>query len=590
MDALKDILEELGQTGARHGYSDAANKIIANIKSTMSDRASSQKAFNTLLSEYRTNVLPLIIDNWESLGENEQASMSQMFHYFCGMHLLVNMAENVTEALKLFENANGTSDNESGTVRLVRTTCKAFQRRACEKSGCPLQFTSYLKQQGFDSNPLINFRGNRYNVLFANGGRVYQLSEHIINFLKKVWGTPNRLLQAVLNDAESNLNMAGCKALGLIDKHITGPLWRLMESSTHILDVPKYYKVLHTFVQNDDVSGFMTGENVPFPTMRIKKDDLWVALTLPSPHDPLVEQMLQACFRSIQLLLERVLEDFHPAEEADRSQTLTVKNTNTVSERDFAKLDRLIREKLHSTILALEAHILFSNNKTSSWFAQQSPEIQKELMETARRMGHKHKKKFQERLAVIHQKRTDLLKMREEARHASEQRILLQKEKITSDMVQHGLWQSIEDIEKHLTQLKSENQKKEALKVQLRFRKTVLQQVYPANKDVYKFSKKGEGQFNSTKLASHLTELINATCHTSPPDISCNFTSEPALVGKSIDHQFIEDDQIVQYSGRVVSQVAGFPEWYNVVYENEPDVVYTYKLMEDFYNGDLKLI
>ena len=165
----------------------------------MSDRASSQKAFNTLLSEYRTNVLPLIIDNWESLEESEQASMSQMFHYFCGMHLLVNMAENVTEALKLFESANDTGDNqESSTVRLVRTACKAFQRRACEKSGCPLQFTSYLKQQGFDSNPLINFRGNRYNVLFANGGRVFQL----INFLKKVWGTPNRLLQAVLNDAD----------------------------------------------------------------------------------------------------------------------------------------------------------------------------------------------------------------------------------------------------------------------------------------------------------------------------------------------------------------------------------------------------
>ena len=26
------------------------------------------------------------------------------------------------------------------------------------------------------------------------------------------------------------------------------------------------------------------------------------------------------------------------------------------------------------------------------------------------------------------------------------------------------------------------------------------------------------------------------------------------------------------------------------VYDNEPDVVYTYKLMEDFHNGDLKLI
>ena len=381
--------------------------------------------------------------------------------------------------------------------------------------------------------------------------------------------------------------MAGCKALGLIDKHITGPLWRLLESSIHILDIPKHYKVLHTFVQNEDIiSGFMTGENVPFPAVSIKKDDLWIALTLPSPLDPLVEQMLQACFKSIGLLLERVLEDLHPAEEADRSQTLSVKSTNTVSERDFAKLDRLIREKPHSTILALEAHILFSNNKTSSWFASQTPEVQSELMETARRMGHKHKKKFQERLAVIHEKRNDLLKMREQAKHASEQRILLQKEKITSDMVQHGLWQSIDDIDKNLNQIKSETQKREILKIQLRFRKTVLQQVYPANKDVYKFSKKGEGQFNSAKLATHLTQLINATHHDSP----FNSTSDPVLVGKSIDHQFIEDGQVVQYSGRVVSQVSGFPEWYNVVYEKEPDVIYTYKLMEDFYNGDLKLI
>ena len=157
------------------------------------------------------------------------------------------MAENVTEALKLFESANGTGDNqESSTVRSVRTACKAFQRRACEKSGCPLQFTSYLKQQGFDSNPLINFRGNRYNVLFTNGGGgVFQLNEHIINFLKKVWGTPNRLLQAVLNDAENDLNMAGCKALGLINKHITGPLWRLSESSIHILDI--YTQALQSF-------------------------------------------------------------------------------------------------------------------------------------------------------------------------------------------------------------------------------------------------------------------------------------------------------------------------------------------------------
>ena len=126
--SLKDILEELSQTSVRHSYSDAGNQIIANIKSTMSKRPSSQKAFNILLSEYLTNILLLIIFNWDGLEEYE----------------------NIKEALRLFENANGTSDNESCTVRLVRTAYKHFSRRVCETSGCPLQFSSYLKQQGIN--------------------------------------------------------------------------------------------------------------------------------------------------------------------------------------------------------------------------------------------------------------------------------------------------------------------------------------------------------------------------------------------------------------------------------------------------------
>ena len=85
------------------------------------------------------------------MEESEQASVTNvpLLLRYAPARLearLVNMAENVTEALKLFESANGTGDNqESSTVRLVRTACKAFQRRACEESGCPLQFTSYLK-------------------------------------------------------------------------------------------------------------------------------------------------------------------------------------------------------------------------------------------------------------------------------------------------------------------------------------------------------------------------------------------------------------------------------------------------------------
>ena len=130
--------------------------------------------------------------------------MCEMYHFYCGMYLVVNMAEHIAEALKLFESAEGSmhtdADQEAGTVRLVRTVCKAFQQRGCKKSGCPLQFTTYLKSHGIDTNPLIHFKGNRFNILFANGGRVYYLQKHVINFLTKTWRTLNWLLKAILDE------------------------------------------------------------------------------------------------------------------------------------------------------------------------------------------------------------------------------------------------------------------------------------------------------------------------------------------------------------------------------------------------------
>jgi len=62
------------------------------------------------------------------------------------------------------------------------------------------------------------------------------------------------------------------------------------------------------------------------------------------------------------------------------------------------------------------------------------------------------------------------------------------------------------------------------------------------------------------------------------------------LVGKRIDQQFNESGKLVTYSGRVVSQVPGFIEWYNIVYDDEPETVYTYKLLDDMKNGDLSLV
>jgi hypothetical protein len=46
---------------------------------------------------------------------------------------------------------------------------------------------------------------------------------------------------------------------------------------------------------------------------------------------------------------------------------MSFSTTNIVSERDFANLDRLRREKPNANTIALEGMILFTNNKTLHW-------------------------------------------------------------------------------------------------------------------------------------------------------------------------------------------------------------------------------
>ena len=45
----------------------------------------------------------------------------------------------------------------------------------------------------------------------------------------------------------------------------------------------------------------------------------------------------------------------------------------------------------------------------------------------------------------------------------------------------------------------------------------------------------------------------------------------------------------VPYLGRVISSVPGYPQWFNVIYCDDP-AVYVYKLAEDYADGDLEII
>ena len=98
-----------------------------------------------------------------------------------------------------------------------------------EQSGVYLPFTAFLKSNGVSRNPLASFRGNHFNVVFYDAGALFYIAPLVQRFFKEVWQTPNQLLKAVSADLSVSKYLAGCKALGIINKVVTEPLWRVLE-------------------------------------------------------------------------------------------------------------------------------------------------------------------------------------------------------------------------------------------------------------------------------------------------------------------------------------------------------------------------
>ena len=77
---------------------------------------------------------------------------------------------------------------------------------------------------GIKKNPLASFRGNCFNILFYDAGALYYISDAVKTFFGVVWQNQNQLLRPIISDIEVPEYLAGCKALGLVNKVVTGPL------------------------------------------------------------------------------------------------------------------------------------------------------------------------------------------------------------------------------------------------------------------------------------------------------------------------------------------------------------------------------
>ena len=626
LDTLDNIIEDIDEicSSVSVDMKGKGTAILTTIKNTMSDRHSAEKKFNSLLEEYRGKILSQVKDGWEFLTSEEKSAYTKLNNFFCGLHLMVAMADQANNALIEAEKVlsdgkmnlgaskiapSFCSSTESGTVRLIRTVCNAVQKHGSQRAGAYIYFDQFLKGRGIETIPLATFRGNRFNIVFYDSAGVHYLLPYLIDFFQSFGGN-NPLLKSVKADLNEPLFHAGCKALGLINKLVTGPLWRIFETNPSIKEINKIYtKMRDKFYQwSLNSCEVLEGANVLFDADFYKPNDtIFQSLMKTNSTDEETLVFLQVIFKAFYLLCDHMLTDHLPGGVHDDDsekyalETESVPKTNTICERDFALLDRFIRERPNSSTIAIESLVLFSNNRTRQWLESKSESEKAKLFQAGRKLAPKFRRKYQKRREEIRKYRAKQLLEREKEKQLKEKKEEKKRKELIDEIMIIGLWQTIEEVEKEVKQTKSAKQKEKKLKTQLKFRKHVLLQSY-SDKNVFNFSKKGK-KFTITELKSNLCLLVSASddpeedpCINNSSSNADPIISNPRLlVGRHVQHRFLteEENEVYEtFNGVITSQVrvGRNKSFFNIKYDGFEERYWTYELLDDYKSGDLTLV
>ncbi|XP_041373812.1 uncharacterized protein LOC121386856 [Gigantopelta aegis] len=218
------------------------------------------------------------------------------------------------------------------------------------------------------------------------------------------------------------------------------------------------------------------------------------ALMAETNVDDKVIQILQLVFPAWALYLQKAVKAHLPGGEHDnpseekRAKTTSVPKYNKFSEAFFRILHNLTTQRPNASILANEAYIVFSLNRTLQWICDKMLQERNKLVKRARKLSRRLQQRFKMRKEEIRRKRIEAMNRAREVIARNRQRQLKEKEQLTNDIVFYGLWQSEEEVHTNAKSFKTKKEWQKAFAAQLKFRKFVLKQEHE-DKTVFNLSK-----------------------------------------------------------------------------------------------------
>ena len=162
------MIKIIRNTCSLMGSNHVGQKILTKIMSTMSDQARTETKIHKLVEEYRKEILPLNYENWNSLTEDAKTNLQKLYKFFCGLQLMVGIADVTNATLAEFEKLQG---NESTREEEKKLTESVIVRGADPKSGKHKEWRVHCSSVGQSEyvNMLHMFKGNRSNIVHLFG-------------------------------------------------------------------------------------------------------------------------------------------------------------------------------------------------------------------------------------------------------------------------------------------------------------------------------------------------------------------------------------------------------------------------------------
>ena len=139
----------------------------------------------------RKTAVTELITGFFVMAFEKQDKLLYMVQHSCKMHLVSNFATAADKGLAAFENAitqTGANSfafasSESGALRLIKTSCKNFSARGCDKSGVHHFFQHHLhdRKRQLELTPYL---GHRFNISFTNGAAVIYHLDDMTSFFR----------------------------------------------------------------------------------------------------------------------------------------------------------------------------------------------------------------------------------------------------------------------------------------------------------------------------------------------------------------------------------------------------------------------